>query len=195
MVVNPKVPASSVAQFIALAKAKPGELNYASSGNGASTHLAGLLFCQMTGVKMVHIPYKGSGPATTELLAGQVQMRFSSIPPVLPHVRSGRLRALAVTSAKRFSLLPDVPTVADTVPGFEVLSWYGVFAPAGTPALIINKLNADFAAALNSPDVKALLATDGSEVVASSPDYFGKVIKAEYARWAPVVKESGAKID
>ena len=195
MVVNPKVAATSVAQFIALAKAKPGELNYASSGNGASTHLAGLLFCQMTGVKMVHIPYKGSGPATTELLAGQVQMRFSSIPPVLQHVRSGRLRALAVTSMKRFALVPEVPAVAETVPGFEVLSWYGVFAPTGTPAPIVKKLNADFAAALNSPDVKALLATDGSEVVASSPDYFGKVIKAEYARWAPVVKESGAKID
>jgi tripartite-type tricarboxylate transporter receptor subunit TctC len=195
MIVNPKVPATTVAQFIALAKAKPGEMNYASSGNGASTHLAGLLFCQMAGVNMVHIPYKGSGPATTELLAGQVQMRFSSIPPVLQHVRSGRLRALAVTSTKRFALVPDVPTVAETVPGFEVLSWYGVFAPAGTPASIVKRLNADFAAALNSPDVKALLATDGSEVVASSPEYFGKAIKAEYARWAPVVKESGAKID
>ena len=195
MVVNPKVPATTVAQFIALAKSKPGEINYASSGSGASTHLAGLLFCQMAHVNMVQIPYKGSGPATTELLAGQVQMRFSSIPPVLQQVRAGRLRALAVTSMKRFALVPDVPTVAETVPGFEVLSWYGVFAPTGTPASIIKKLNADFAAALNSPDVKALLATDGSEVVASSPDYFGKVIKAEYARWAPVVKESGAKID
>jgi len=194
-VVNPKVAATTVAQLIALAKARPGELNYASSGNGASTHLAGLLFCQMAGVKMVHIPYKGSGPATTELLAGQVQMRFSSIPPVLPHVRSGRLRALAVTSAQRFSLLPDVPTVADTVPGFEVESWYGVFAPTGTPAAIIKRLNADFAAALGSPDVKALLATDGSVVVASSPERFGAIVRAEYARWAPVVKESGAKID
>ena len=194
-VVNPKVAATSVRELIALAKAHPGELNYASSGNGASTHLAGLLFCQMTGVKMVHIPYKGSGPATTDLLGGQVQMRFSSIPPVLQHVRSGRLRALAVTSAKRFSLLPEIPTVADTVPGFEVLSWYGVFAPTGTPPAIVKRLNADFAAALNSPDVRALLATDGSEVVASSPEYFGKVIRAEYARWAPVVKESGAKID
>jgi tripartite-type tricarboxylate transporter receptor subunit TctC len=194
-VVNPKIAATTVAQLIALAKARPGELNYASSGNGASTHLAGLLFCQMAGVKMVHIPYKGSGPATTELLAGQVQMRFSSIPPVLPHVRSGRLRALAVTSAQRFSLLPDVPTVADTVPGFEVESWYGVFAPTGTPAAIINRLNADFAAALGSPDVKALLATDGSVVVASSPERFGAVVRAEYARWGPVVKESGAKID
>jgi tripartite-type tricarboxylate transporter receptor subunit TctC len=194
-VVNPKIAATTVAQLIALAKARPGELNYASSGNGASTHLAGLLFCQMAGVKMVHIPYKGSGPATTELLAGQVQMRFSSIPPVLPHVRSGRLRALAVTSAQRFSLLPDVPTVADTVPGFEVESWYGVFAPTGTPAAIINRLNADFAAALGSPDVRALLATDGSVVVASSPERFGAVVRAEYARWGPVVKESGAKID
>ncbi len=195
MVVNPKVPATNVAQFIALAKAKPGELNFASSGNGASTHLAGLLFCRMAHINMVHIPYKGSGPATTELLAGQVQMRFSSIPPVLQQVRAGRLRALAVTSTKRFALVPEVPTVAETVPGFEVLSWYGVFAPTGTPAAIIKKLNADFAAALNSPDVKALLATDGSEVVASSPEYFNKAIRAEYARWAPVVKESGAKID
>jgi tripartite-type tricarboxylate transporter receptor subunit TctC len=195
LVVNPKIAATSVAQIIALARAHPGELNYASSGNGASTHLAGLLFCQMAGIKMVHIPYKGSGPATTELLAGQVQMRFSSIPPVLPHVRTGRLRALAVTGAKRFSLLPDLPTVADTVPGFEVESWYGVFAPAGTPPAIIRKLNAEFAAALNLPEIKALLATDGSAVVASSPEKFGAIIRAEFARWAPVVKESGAKID
>ncbi len=194
-VVNPKIAATTVAQLIALAKARPGELNYASSGNGASTHLAGLLFCQMAGVKMVHIPYKGSGPATTELMAGQVQMRFSSIPPVLPHVRSGRLRAIAVTSAHRFSLLPEVPTVADTVPGFEVESWYGVFAPARTSPAIIKKLNTEFAAALASPDVKALLATDGSVVVASSAERFGAIIRAEYARWAPVVKESGAKID
>jgi len=189
------LPATSVAHFIALAKARPGELNYASSGNGASTHLAGLLFCQMAGVKMVHIPYKGSGPAANDLLAGQVQSRFSSIPPVLQHVRSGRLRAIGVTRAQRFSLLPDIPTVADTLPGFEVDSWYGVFAPAGTPAAIVNKLNAEFAAALKSPEVKALLATDGSEVVASSPQRFGEIIRAEYARWAPVVKESGAKID
>lgn len=194
-VVDPKVAATSVAQLIALARARPGELNYASSGNGASTHLAGLLFCQMTGVKMAHIPYKGSGPATTELLAGQVQMRFSSIPPVIQHVRSGRLRALAVSSAKRFSLLPELPTVAETVPGFDVDSWYGVFAPAGTPAAVVRKLNTEFAAALNSPDVKALLATDGSGVVASSPESFAATIRAEYARWAPVVKESGAKID
>jgi tripartite-type tricarboxylate transporter receptor subunit TctC len=195
LVVHPKLAANSVAQLVALAKARPGELNYASSGNGASTHLAGLLFCQMAGVKMVHIPYKGSGPATTELIAGQVQWRFSSIPPVLPHIRTARLRALAVTSAKRFSLLPDVPTVADTLPGFEVDSWYGVFAPAGTPPAIIRKLNAEFAAALHMPDVKALLATDGSEVVASSPERFGAIIRAEFARWAPVVKESGARID
>ena len=194
-VVHPKVAATTVTQLIALAKARPGELNYASSGNGASSHLAGLMFCQMAGVKMVHIPYKGSGPATTELLAGQVQMRFSSIPPVLPHVRAHRLRALAVTSAKRFGLVPELPTVADTVPGFEVDSWYGVFAPAGTPVAIIKRLNADFAAVLNSPEVKALLATDGSEVVASSPERFGAIIRAEFARWAPVVKESGAKID
>ena len=194
-VVHPKVAATSVAQIIAMAKARPGALNYATSGNGASTHLATLLFCQMADIKMVHIPYKGSGPATTELLAGQVQMRFSSIPPVLPHVRNGRLRALAVTSAKRFSLLPDLPTVAETLPGFDVESWYGVFAPTGTPPAIIKKLNAEIAAALSSPEIKALLATDGSEVVASSPEYFGKVIRAEFARWAPVVKESGAKID
>ena len=195
LVVHPKVAAKSVAQLIAFAKAHPGELNYASSGGGASTHLAGLLFCRMAGVNMVHIPYKGSAPAVTALLAGQVQTRFSSIPPALPHVRSGRLRALAVTSAKRFSLLPDIPTVAETLPAYEVDAWYGVFAPAGTPMLIIRKLNAEIAAAVRSPEVKALLETDGSEAVGSSPERFATIIRAEFARWEPVVKESGARID
>jgi len=195
LVVNPKLAAFSVAQLIAFAKAHPGELNYASSGNGASTHLAGLLFCQLAGVNMVHIPYKGSAPAITDLLAGQVQTRFSSIPPVLPHVRTGRLRVLAVTSAGRFSLLPEIATVAETLPGYEVNSWYGLFAPAGTPVAVIRKLNAAIAAVLRFPEVKALLETDGSEAVGSSAGSFGTTIRAESARWAPLVKESGARID
>ncbi len=195
LVVHPKISVASVAQLIALVKAHPGELNYASSGNGASTHLAGLLFCRMADVNMVHVPYKGSAPAITALLAGEVQMRFSSIPPVLPHVRSGRLRAIAVTGAKHFSLLPELPTVAETLPGYEVDSWYGVFAPAGTPAAIVDRLNAEIASALRSPDVKRLLEADGSEAVGSSAAAFGAIIRAEYARWAPVVRESGARTD
>jgi tripartite-type tricarboxylate transporter receptor subunit TctC len=195
LVVHPKLPATSVAQFIALAKAKAGGMNYATSGAGSSTHLASLLFCQMAGVKMEHIPYKGSGPATTDLLAGQVQSRFSSIPPVLQHVRGGKLRALAVTGGKRFVLMPELPTVAETLPGYEVESWYGVFAPTGTPQAIIRKLNTEIAAVLKLPEVKALLETDGSVAVGSSPEAFGAIVRAEYARWAPVVKEAGARID
>ena len=195
LVVNPKLPAASVAELIALAKARPGELNYASSGNGSATHLAGLLFCRMAGVSMVHIPYKGSGPAVADLVAGQVLMRFSSIPPSLPHVRSGRLRALAVTGLKRFSLLPDIPAIAETLPGYDVVSWYAVLAPAGTPAAIVRKLNVEIVAALHASDVKALLETDGSEPVGTTPERLGEVLRADIARWGPIVRETGARID
>ena len=195
LVVNPKLPAASVAELIALAKKRPGELNYASSGNGSATHLAGLLFCRMAGVSMVHIPYKGSGPAVADLVAGQVLMRFSSIPPSLPHVRSGRLRALAVTGIKRFSLLPDIPAIAETLPGYDVVSWYAVLAPAGTPAAIVRKLNAEIVAALHASDVKALLEADGSEPVGTTPERLGEVLRADIARWGPIVRETGARID
>jgi tripartite-type tricarboxylate transporter receptor subunit TctC len=191
LVVYPKLPATSVAQLIALAKAKPGQLNYATSGKGSSTHMATVLFCRMAGVDMVHVPYKGSGPAVADLIAGQVQLRFSSIPPSLPHVKSGRLRALAVTSAKRFGLLPGLPAVAETVPGFEVESWYGFLAPARTPEAVIRKINADVAAVLKDADVKSRLEASGAEAVGSSPARFGEVIRAELKRWGPVVKEAG----
>lgn len=195
LVVHPKVPANSVAQLISLAKARPGELNFATSGDGSATHLAGLLFNRMAGVNVVHIPYKGAGPAVADVLAGQVQMRFSAIPPVLPHVKTGRLRALAVTGARRFSLLPDIPAVAETLPGFEVDSWYGLLAPARTPAAIIQKLNTEIVAALRTPEVRALLEASGAEAVGSSPERFGELIRAELKRLAPIVKEAGARID
>jgi tripartite-type tricarboxylate transporter receptor subunit TctC len=190
LVVHPKVPAT-----IALAKARPGSLNFSSSGNGSSTHLAGLVFCKMAGVNMVHIPYKGSGPAVTDLIAGQIQTRFSSIPPSLQHVKAGRLRALAVTSAKRFSVLPEIPAVAETLPGYEVNSWYGLLAPAGTPPAIIRRLNADMVAALQAPDTRARLEVDGSEAVGSSPERFAATIREELKHWGPIVKEAGARID
>ncbi len=189
--VHPKVPATSMAQLIALAKAKPGELNYASSGNGGSTHLAGLLLNKMAQVRMVHVPYKGSAPAVTEVIAGHVQTRFSSIPPALPHVRGGRLRALAHTGAARFSLLPELPAIAETVPGYVVDAWYGLLAPAGTPAAIINKLNAEIVAALQIADIRARLASDGAEAVGSTPQRLGEAIRNEVAQWRPILNEAG----
>ncbi|HTD89644.1 MAG TPA: tripartite tricarboxylate transporter substrate binding protein [Burkholderiales bacterium] len=192
LVVNPKLPVTTVAQLIALAKARPGELNFASSGNGSSTHLAGLLLNKMAGVRMVHVPYKGSAPAVTDVIAGHVQTRFSSIPPALPHVRGGRLRALAVTGAKRFSLLSDLPTIGETVPGYVVDAWYGVLAPAGTPVAIVNKLNAEIVAALQIDEIKARLANDGAETVGSTPQQFGVAIRNEIAQWSGILREAGA---
>lgn len=195
LVVHPTLPATSVAQLIAYAKARPGALNFSSSGNGSAAHLAGLLFNKLAGVQTVHVPYKGAGPAVADVLAGQIQMRFSSIPPVMPHVKSGRLRALAVTSARRYSLLSDLPAVAETLPGFDVDSWYGVLAPAGTPGSIIKKLNTEMVAAVRAPEIRALLEANGSEAVGSSPERFGELIRAELKRWAPIVKDAGAKVD
>ena len=195
LVVHPKLPVTTVAQLIALAKSRPGTLNYSTSGIGSSTHMASVLFCRMAGVNMVHVPYKGSGAAVADLIAGQVQVRFSSIPPSLPHVKSGRLRALAVSSAKRFSLLPELPAVAETVPGFQVDSWYGFLAPARTPAAIVQKLHAEIAAALKDSEVRARLEANGAEAVGSSPARFAEVIREELKRWGPVVKETGGGIE
>ncbi len=195
LVVHPKVPAGTVKELIAYVKSRPGELNFATSGGGSATHIAGLLFNKMAGVDVVHVPYKGAGPAVADVLAGQIQMRFSAIPPVMPHVKSGRLRALAVTSLKRYSLLPDIPAVAETLPGFEVDSWIGFLAPAKTPAHIIQKLNTEIVAALRAPEVRTLLEASGSEAVGSSPERFGELIRAELKRWAPIVKEAGLKVD
>ena len=195
LVVHPKIAATSVPQLIAFAKSRPGELNYSSSGAGSSTHLALLLFCKLAGVSMVHIPYKGAGPATAALLAGEVQMRTSSIPPAMPHVKSGRLRALATTGAKRFALLPELPTIGETLPGYFVDAWYTVMAPAGTPAPIVRKLNTELMAVLRAPEVQARLRAEGVEPVGSTPQEMAELLRAEFARWGPLVRESGARAE
>jgi tripartite-type tricarboxylate transporter receptor subunit TctC len=195
LLVHPGIPATSVPELIAVAKAKPGALNYSSSGTGSSGHLALLLLCKSAGVNMVHIPYKGSGPATADLVAGHVQLRVSSIPPAMPHVKSGRLRALATTGAKRFSLLPELPAVAETIPGYVVDSWYVVLAPTGTAGSVIRKLNAELNAAVQSPDARTRIRADGVEPVGSTPEQAARIIKDEFARWGPLVKEAGAKTE
>ena len=196
LVVNPSVPANSVADLIAYAKANPGKLNFASSGNGTSIHLSGELFKVMAGVQITHIPYKGSAPALQDLLAGQVQMMFDNLPPSLPQIKAGKLRALAVTSATRAPALPEVPTLAESgLPGFEASSWFGILVPAGTPAPIVAKLNAEIAKWLATPEAKEKLAKQGANAAGGTPDDFAKHIAAETAKWAKVVKDSGAKID
>lgn len=195
LLVHPKVAATSLPQLIALAKSRPGELNYSSSGTGSSTHLGVLMLCKLAGISMVHIPYKGSGPATADLISGQVQTRISSIPPAMPHVKSGRLRALATTGAARFALLPDLPAIAETLPGYVVDSWYAVLAPAGTSAAIVQKLNAEIVAALKTAEARTRLRVEGIEPVGSTPRELAELLKTELARWAPLVKEAGAKAE
>ena len=196
LVVNNAVPANSVAELIAYAKANPGKLNFASSGNGTSIHLSGELFKVMAGVQMTHIPYKGSAPALQDLLGGQVQLMFDNLPPSLPQIKAGKVRALAVTSLTRAPALPDVPTVAESgLPGFEASSWFGILAPAGTPPAIVAKLNAEIAKWLATPEAKEKLAKQGANAAGGTPEDFAKHIAAETAKWAKVVKDSGAKID
>lgn len=190
LVVHPKIPVASVLQLVTFAKARPGELNWSSSGNGSSGHLALLLFNKLAGTSIVHIPYKGSGPATADLVAGQVQLRVSSIPPTMPHVKSGRLRALATTGAARFSLMPELPTIAEALPGYAIDSWYAVFASAGTPAAIVAKLNTEIVSALHSPDARVRLRAEGVEAVGSTPQHLAQLLKTELTRWAPLVKEA-----
>ena len=194
--VNPALPVNSVQELIAYAKANPGKLNFASSGSGTSIHLSGELFKVMAGVQMTHVPYKGSAPALQDLIGGQVQLMFDNLPPSLPQIKAGKLRALAVTSAGRAPALPDTPTVAEAgLPGFEASSWFGVLAPAGTPPEIVNKLNAEIAKWLASPGAKEKLANVGANIAGGTPEDFARHIQAETAKWAKVVKESGAKVD
>ena len=196
LVVHPKIPAASVKELITYAKANPGKMNYSSSGNGSSTHLAGVLFNNMAGVDIVHIPYKGAAPAIVDLLAGNIQMRFSSVVPVLPHVRSGRLRGIAISSAKRYGPLPDVPTINESgLPGYVVESFYAVVAPAGTPHALIVKINAEIVRNLKTPEIAAHMASDGAEVIGSSPEELAKALREDHARWAKPVKDSGARAD
>jgi tripartite-type tricarboxylate transporter receptor subunit TctC len=193
MVVNPSVPANTVPEFIAYAKANPGKLNMASTGNGTVPHVSGELFNMMAGVNMVHVQYRGAPPALTDLLGGQVQAYFASTTVSIEHIKAGKLRALAVTTAKRSEALPDTPTVGDFLPGYESSLWFGVGAPKNTPAEIIDKLNKEINAGLADPKIKAAVADMGGTVLAGSPADFGKLIADETEKWAKVVKFSGAK--
>ncbi len=195
MVVNPLVPAKTVPEFIAYAKANPGRLNMASSGNGSTIHVSGELFKMMTGVNMVHVPYRGGAPALTDMISGQVQVMFDNVPTSIEFIRAGKLRALAVTTATRSEVLPDLPTVADFVPGYEASAWYGVGVPKGTPDDIIDKLNKEINAILADPKAKARLADLGASLLAGSPADFGKLVADETEKWGKVVKFSGAKPD
>jgi tripartite-type tricarboxylate transporter receptor subunit TctC len=196
LVVTPSLPVGSVTELIAYAKANPGKLNMASSGNGTSIHLSGELFKVMTGVDMVHVPYKGSAPALNDLMAGQVQLMFDNMPSALPQVKGGTLKALAVTTATRSPAMPDLPTVAEAgVPGFEASSWFGVFAPAGTPKEIVAKLQTEIARILKSPEMTERLAQQGAVAVGNTPQEFGAYVQSELVKWADVVKASGARVD
>jgi tripartite-type tricarboxylate transporter receptor subunit TctC len=195
MEVNLSVPAKTVPEFIAYAKANPGRINYASSGNGSTIHMSAELFKMMTGIEMVHVPYRGGAPALTDMLGGQVQVMFDNVPTSLEHIRSGSLRPLAVTTATRSAVLPDVPTVADFVPGYESSAWYGIGVPKGTPAEIIDRLNREINAGLADSKLKARFAELGAAVLPGSPADFGKLLVDETEKWAKVVKFSGAKAD
>ena len=195
MVVNPSFPAKTVPEFIAFAKANPGKINMASPGVGSSPHMAGELFKFMTGIEMTHVPYRGSAPAITDLLGGQVQVYFAPISASLAYVRAGKLRALAVTTAARSKVLPDIPTVSDFVPGYEVSAWYGIGAPKGTPVEIVDRLNKEINAGLADPGIKAKLAALGSSAFLISSADFGKFIADETAKWAKVIKFAGIKPD
>jgi len=196
LVVNPAFPVNSVKDLIAYAKANPGKVNYGSSGNGTSVHLAMELFKSMTGTYMLHIPYRGSAPVVTDLIAGQVDVMFDNTPNVIGHVRAGKMRALAVTTAQRSPLAPDVPTVAEAgVPGYDQTAWFGVLAPAGTPRDIIARLNAEIVKLLNSTDVKERFAKQGVEVRTSTPEQFSAFLSGEVARWGKVIRDAGIKSD
>src|SRR5689334_4941814 len=195
MTVNNNVPAKTVAEFIAYAKANPGKINMASSGNGTSVHLSGEMFMSLADVKMQHVPYRGAAPALTDMLGGQVQVIFDNMPSVIQHIRSGALRALAVTTTTRSPQLPDVPTVAETVPGYEASALFGVGAPKKTPPEIIEKLNKDINEVLAEPAIKARLIDLGGEPLISTPDEFGKMVAAETEKWEKVVKAAGAHIE
>jgi tripartite-type tricarboxylate transporter receptor subunit TctC len=194
-VVKADSPYKNLADLVAAAKAKPGTLNFASPGNGTVTHLTGELLQKEAGVTFTHVPYKGGSMALTDLLGGRVQIYAGSVPTLLGHIKSGQLRAIVVTSAQRDPNLPQVPTVGETYKGFEAVTWFGFVAPAGTPQPIVAKLNAEINKALKTPELKKRLNDEGATVLGGSPEQFGTLIKSEIAKWAPVVKASGAHID
>lgn len=196
MAAGPSSPARTVKELITYAKANPGKVNYGSAGSGSSSHLAVELFKSMAGVRMEHIPYKGTGPLITDLLAGQIGVTIASAVPLAPQVRAGgKLRGLAVTGPKRSAAFPELPAIAETVPGYEVVNWFGIFAPAGTPADVVKRVNTELNTALAAQDLVKRLNAQGADAVGGSADAFARVVKADYAKWAKVVKESGAQVD
>lgn len=196
MVVHPSVPVKTVKEFIAFAKARPGQINFASSGSGTSIHMSGELFKMLTGVNINHVPYKGSGPALIDLVGGHVSVMWDNLPSSMPHIKSKRLRAIAVTTAARYPELSELPTIAESgVAGYEASSWFGVVAPAATPREIVTRLNAEINKALNLPDMRERFAQQGAIPGPGTPEDFGNWIRSEIAKWAKVVKVSGAKVD
>jgi tripartite-type tricarboxylate transporter receptor subunit TctC len=195
LVVNPSVPAKNVRELIALAKARPAALNYSSSGSGTPAHLAGEVFKLLSGANIVHIPYKGSPQSMTGLLSGEVSIMFSPVPLALPHVKAGKLRVLGVTTLKRSPVVPEIPPIADTVPKYEVVQWYGLFVRSGTPREFIARLNSEVRRIIGTPEVRDSLARQGSNPVTGTPEELAAHVKAELVKWAQVVKASGAKID
>jgi tripartite-type tricarboxylate transporter receptor subunit TctC len=195
MEVTPSFPAKTVAEFIAYCKANPGKINMASSGSGTSVHLSGELFKSMTGCQMLHVPYKGAGPALTDLMGGQVDVIFDNLPSSVGHIKGGKIRALGVTSQEREPSLPQLPTIAETVPGYEATAWFGIGMPKGTPKEVIEKVNAEVNRALADPKMRERLAELGGKPIAGTPEDFGKVIAAETAKWEKVVISSGAKVE
>jgi tripartite-type tricarboxylate transporter receptor subunit TctC len=196
LVLHPSVPAQSVKALIALARARPGQLSYASAGNGTAGHLSGELFKSMAKVDMVHVPYKGNVPAIIDLMAGQTSLLFATMPTVLPQVQAGRLKALAVTSSARSPAAPQLPTIAEAaLPGYSVTNWIGLFAPAGTPRDIVNKLNAETLRVMQAPEIQKRLVNEGAKFTPMTPDEYAAFVKSEIAKWAKVVKEAGIRVD
>lgn len=195
LVVHPSVGARSVSDFISYAKSRPNPPSYASSGNGGPQHLAGEMFKHMAGLQMVHVPYKGTAPATQDLISGQVEAAFSSVLTALPHIKAGKLRALGISSAKRSDAYPDLPAIAETLPGFEVTTWYGVLAPRGTPRPTVSKIQSDIAVVVAAPDVKERLARDGLQPVGSKPEEYAALIKREIEKVKALVRTAGIRSD
>jgi tripartite-type tricarboxylate transporter receptor subunit TctC len=193
LVVNPQVPARDVAELVALAKARPGALRYASGGNGSAAHLAMEYFKLSAGLDIVHVPYRGTAPAVTDVMGGQVEMTMTGVPAVLQHVKAGKLRALGVSSRTQVPSMPDVPPIAATLPGFEAIQWYGIVAPAGTPPDVVTRLNAEINRALATPELRARLEAEGAESAPDTPTAFGHLIASEIARWKPVVERGNMR--
>ena len=194
-VVNPEIPVKTIPEFIAYAKARPGQLSYASGGNGSSSHMSMELLKSMAGIDVVHVPYKGSTPALTDVIGGQVAVMSVNMPPAVPHVKAGKLRALAVTTRARTPSLPDLPTVGESLPGYETVAWFGVLAPAGTPKDIVNRLSIELGKIARSPDMRERLAGMGAEPVGGTPDEFAAVMARDIAKWTTLAKSVGIKID